>query len=91
MSIPELSQGRVIGQPEVIDGFITLGVKCACGTFNMIVGIPGAVKLCSNKECDWAFMMGPTTRMDASGMNWSIGWQRMPKDPVTGLPMGLQP
>jgi hypothetical protein len=81
----------VIGQPKVLDGFITLNVECSCKTVNLLVGVPGSIKCCSNKDCDWAFMMGPTTRMDDQGMHWTIAWQRMPKDPLTGLPQMPQP
>ncbi len=73
--------GQMIGQPKVIDGFITMVVECSCKTTNLLVGIPGAIKPCSNPECDWAFMMGPQTRMTETGMSWSIAWNRMPKEP----------
>lgn len=80
--------GKLIGQPEVVEGFITLTVKCTCGSVSMVVGPPGAVKQCINPECDWAFMIGPRTQMTPEGMAWSIAWNRWKKGdppPVGGV------
>lgn len=73
--------GKLIGQPEVVEGLITLQVKCSCGTQTLLVGIPGGVRPCTNPECDWAFMIGPQHVMTESGMAWSVAWQRIPKKP----------
>lgn len=73
--------GTVIGQPEIIDGLITIGLKCTCGQLMVLSGLPGTMRPCANPQCDWAFIIGPRHGLGPQGMMFTVGWDRVSKEP----------
>jgi hypothetical protein len=73
--------GKIIGEPEVTEGYFLVNIKCSCGTTNMLFGLPGLGRQCSNPECDWEFAITGVPAMSPAGLAWKIGWRRSPKEP----------
>lgn len=48
----------IIGQPQVLEYFITMLVRCPCGQSFQMVGQPGSMRVCPGKtDCGRIFRM----------------------------------
>jgi len=64
----------IIGQPKVSDFFLTIQIDCPCKTTFMLVGSVGAVRPCTNPQCDRVYRLSGWPVVGADGeLQWPLG------------------
>lgn len=80
MSVLNLSQGKVIGEPTITEGLVFMTIRCVCGATSLLFGLPGTARQCVNSECDWDFAITGLPEVTPDGqVGWKIGFRRRPK------------
>ena len=76
----------ILGQPRVVDWFITLEVRCPCGHTLLLVGQPGSMRQCA--KCRKLLELGRemTTNPQTGELSVQVIVLGPPRDP--GLPPG---
>jgi hypothetical protein len=79
MGVVDFGQAKIIGQPEVTEGYFVMTIKCTCGQTTLLFGLPGVFRSCANAKCDWDFAITGCPEETPAGPAWKIGFRRRPK------------